>query len=256
MPILLFKSILSLFLIVPTFIAMFTMFAIIGRSMQKYDIIKLRIIHRVNGVIYFFLFFLLTYYCVNFLIATKVELSPRATFHSIFAFTIFLLFCLKVSFIRIYKQFYGYVKILGILIAFITFGMVGISGIYYLIVVEYGEHNTSNKIMESKMKGSTENPEGQEKRKIEVKIDAASVSKGKTLFNERCSFCHNSQSTKTSVGPGLLGILKNPTLPTSKKPATPENIAKQLKYPYKRMPSFTDLQEDEVVNLISFLNTI
>lgn len=256
MPVLLFKSILSLFLIVPTFIAMFTMFEFIGRSTQKYDITKLKIIHRVNGVIYFVLFFLLTYYCAKFLIATKVELSPRATFHSIFALTIFLLFCLKVSFIRIYKQFYDYVKILGILIALITFVMVGISGIYYLLVADYGGYSIPEKAMKSKLEGSTKKPDDQEKRKIEVKIDAASISKGKTLFYERCSFCHNSQSTKTSVGPGLLGILKNPTLPTSKKPATPENIAKQLKYPYKRMPSFTDLQEDDVVNLISFLNTI
>lgn len=38
MSILLYKSILSLFMIVAAMIAMFTMFAIYGRSTQKYDL--------------------------------------------------------------------------------------------------------------------------------------------------------------------------------------------------------------------------
>ncbi|GBE37750.1 hypothetical protein BMS3Bbin08_00346 [bacterium BMS3Bbin08] len=53
----------------------------------------------------------------------------------------------------------------------------------------------------------------------------------------------------------LKGILKKPRLPVSKKPATPENIANQLKKPYRRMPSFSYLADEQISNIIDFLNT-
>ena len=57
-------------------------------------------------------------------------------------------------------------------------------------------------------------------------------------------------------GPGLKGILKRPTLPVSGRPATPENVYRQLREPYKNMPSFAQkLTDDDVFNLIAFLNT-
>ncbi|MEW6418126.1 MAG: cytochrome c [Nitrospirota bacterium] len=58
------------------------------------------------------------------------------------------------------------------------------------------------------------------------------------------------------MGPGHKGILKNPLLPVSKKPATPENIVHQLKKPYKDMPSFSYLSDTEVQNIIAYLNTL
>jgi len=220
-------------MIVAAIIAMFTMFEIFGRSRQKYDSAKLKFIHRINGGIYFILFLFIAYYCLNFIISSKVELSSRATLHSIFALAILLLFGIKISFIRIYRQFYGQARILGILIALITFGMVATSGIYYLLVSEFGRHDSFDKIMESKIDGSTEKVERQDNEiKIVVRTDSESINRGKTLFEGNCSFCHDPYSTKTMVGPGLMSILKNPTLPVSKKPATPENIVEQLMNPY------------------------
>lgn len=252
-----FKSILSLYMLIAAFIAMFTMFEIFGRSTKKYDIAKIKMIHRVNGLIYVILFLFIAYYCLNFITSSKIELSSRATFHSIFALTIILLFCLKISFIRIYRQWYGKAQILGLLIALITFGMVGTSGIYYLLVSEFGSHKSFDKAMESKIEGPAEMPEREDKNsKIMVKTDTESISSGNSLFKENCSYCHDSHSTKTVVGPGLKGVLSNPILPVSKRPATPENIVKQLRNPYERMPSFAHLQEDELANIISFLNTL
>ncbi len=92
--------------------------------------------------------------------------------------------------------------------------------------------------------------------KITVKTDPESIGKGKNLFDAKCSFCHNPHSTETIVGPGLKGILKNPDLPVSKKPATPQNIANQIRKPYSDMPSFSYLSEDEVLDIIAFLNTL
>jgi mono/diheme cytochrome c family protein len=58
------------------------------------------------------------------------------------------------------------------------------------------------------------------------------------------------------VGPGLKGLLKNPTLPISKHPATAESIRFQLRQPTGRMPSFAYLSEDEMGDLIAYLNTL
>jgi len=91
---------------------------------------------------------------------------------------------------------------------------------------------------------------------ITVKTDTESINKGKELFDSKCSFCHDYTSTKTIVGPGLKGVLKNSELPVSRKPAIPENIVNQIKNPYKDMPSFSYLPEKDVLNIIAFLNTL
>lgn len=89
-----------------------------------------------------------------------------------------------------------------------------------------------------------------------VKTDPESIDKGKNLFDAKCSFCHNAYNTETIVGPGLKGVLKNPELPASKKPATPENVANQLRKPYSDMPSFSYLPKEDVLNIIAYLNTL
>ena len=91
---------------------------------------------------------------------------------------------------------------------------------------------------------------------ITVKTDSESTEKGKNLFDSKCSFCHDAFSTETTVGPGLKGVLKSPKLPVSKKPATPENIASQIRNPYRDMPSFSYLPEEDILNIIAYLNTL
>jgi mono/diheme cytochrome c family protein len=91
---------------------------------------------------------------------------------------------------------------------------------------------------------------------ITVRTDDGSIIKGKSLFRSKCVFCHQPNSTEIVVGPGLQGILKQTALPVSKKSATPENIINQLRRPYKDMPSFTYLSEEEVLNIIAYLNTL
>ncbi len=92
--------------------------------------------------------------------------------------------------------------------------------------------------------------------RIVVRNDEKSIEAGKKIFMEKCKPCHDAYSTRIKIGPGLIGILKNPELPVSKKPATPENIVKQLKNPYRNMPAFGDLPDEEVLDIIAFLNTL
>ncbi len=89
-----------------------------------------------------------------------------------------------------------------------------------------------------------------------VRTDSDSITRGEELFNLKCAFCHDLNGSGDRVGPGMMGILKLSELPVSKRPATPGNIKKQLLEPYKRMPSFTYLTEEEIQDMIAFLNTL
>lgn len=195
------------------------------------------------------MFFFITYFCLSFIVSSKAELSPRGALHGILAFTIVVLLGVKITFLRFYRQFYNQVKILGLLIALITFGMVGTSGGYYFLVTELGTDKTFEKIMEYKKSGLSGG-------KMVVKTNPGSIDKGKNLFDSKCSYCHSANSTKTIVGPGLIDILKKPRLPVSRKQATPENVVNQIRNPYKDMPSFSYLSEDDMLNIIAFLNTL
>jgi len=252
MSILFLKSLLSLIMVVAALIQMVTMFEILGRGEKKYDIAKLKRIHKIDGVIYLSLFFFIAYLCFDFIVSSKAELSPRGTLHSVFALTVLALVALKLAFIHLYRQFYGKVQTLGILIALITFGMVGTSGGYYLLVTEFGTDLSAVKKLEYKKQ---EKPV-KEADKTEVRTDSESIAKGKELYEQKCYFCHDAHSTEWGVGPGHKGIMKNPYLPVSKRPATPENVANQIRNPYRDMPSFSYLSDEGILNLIAYLNTL
>ena len=245
-----FKSLMGIGILVSAVIAVFTMLEMFGRSEKKYDIEKLKKVHRANGIVYFLLFILIAYFCLDFIINTKTELSPRALIHSLYAVAILLLLGLKFSILRVYTQFYNQVKIIGILIALLTFGMFATSGGYYLLITKLG---TDKAFMEA---AAPKKEPMKEEVKIVLKTDPESIRKGKELYGSKCYFCHDAYSTKREVGPGHKGILKNPLLPVSKKPATLENVANQIRNPYKDMPSFSYLLDEDVENIVAFLNTL
>jgi hypothetical protein len=108
-------------------------------------------------------------------------------------------------------------------------------------------------------KGMSSGNTGNEK--IVIRTDENSISKGKVLFEQLCTKCHNTENSypKGDVNiraPGLKGLLKEDLLPYSKKPATAENILNQLNKSFDKMPSFHFLSEDEQLNIIAFLNTV
>lgn len=248
MPVFFFKSLMGIGILVSAVIAVFTMLEIFGRSERKHDIEKLKKIHRANGIVYFALFLSISYFCIDYIIKTKVEPSPRALFHSLSAVAIFILLALKVSIVRTYRQFYDQVKIIGLLIALLTFVMFAASGGYYLLITKFGTDKALSMIKES--------PQQVLKAAIVLKTDTESIRKGKELYESKCYFCHDAYSSKREVGPGHKDILKNPLLPVSKKPATPENVANQIRNPYKDMPSFSYLLDEDVENIIAFLDTL
>ena len=116
------------------FAQMFIMFELFGRDTVRYNAATLKRLHRINGVIFIMLYLFIAYFCLGYIISAKDELSPRITFHAVFALSVIILLFLKISFIRFYRQFYEKVLTLGPLIALLTFGMMAISGGYYFLV--------------------------------------------------------------------------------------------------------------------------
>ena len=231
------------------------MFEVFGRNEKRFNIENIKRLHKANRLIYLSVFFFVSYFCLKFIVPSGSELTPRATFHAVFALTILVLFGIKIAFIHIYRQFYGSVKTIGILIALITVGMVGTSGGYYLLVSKFGTDKTFDKMMQYKMERQSQSV-STDTKKITVRTDPESIAKGKKIYESECTICHLPDSTEWYFGPGHKGILKNPVLPASKKPATPENIVNQLKNPYKDMPSFSYLSDEDILNPIAYLNTL
>jgi len=97
------------------------------------------------------------------------------------------------------------------------------------------------------------------KSKIELSPAAKA---GQKIFDQNCTLCHIADQTKTKIGPGLKGILKNKELPYSHKPATVANVREQIEKgnpqgkPMPMPPFAGKLSEADMSNLIAYLKTL
>ncbi len=251
------KSILALAMVVLAVIAMISMLEVLGIKSRDYDTLKTMTMHRWAGRIYFIIFAVVTYYCLVYIASSRAELTARSALHGTTATLIVVLMGLKLLFMKRYREFYSSIKYIGILMVVLTFVMSGSSGGYYLVVSKFGTDSTFDKIIQYKQTsgrdgGSSISPENS----IPVKIDRESKNRGKKLFDAKCIFCHDPESITDKVGPGLKGIMQNDVLPASGRPADPVNIINQLRKPLNRMPSFEYLTEEEVADVLSYLNTL
>lgn len=241
MPIYLIKSYLSVIVVILSGFAFFSMLEVFGRQEKRFTIETLKKLHRINGILYITLLLVVSFLCTRVIFDSGAELSSRGTFHFVFALSVITLLAIKILFIRLYRQFYNQVKVLGITLVALTIGLVGTSGGYYLLITKFG---TKLPIVK--------------KNEIHVLIsnNPESIKRGRELYESKCYSCHDPESNKTIIGPGHKGILKNPYLPISKRPATPENILDQLRNPYQNMPKFDYLTDEEITDIISYLNTL
>ena len=86
----------------------------------------------------------------------------------------------------------------------------------------------------------------------------AQAAQGAQLFNDRgCFQCHFTDSAETRMGPGLMGLFDRKNLPASGRPLSEENVRRQLRDPFRSMPSYADrLTTEEQDRIISFLKTL
>lgn len=253
-PIFLIKSILSAMLFIISLISLWSMFETLGRPEKKYNTDTLKKIHRLSGISFIVMAVIISFICIGYIIASKAELSSRATFHSVFSLLLVVLITIKILFVKVYRQFYPRVQTLGIMVFVLAFLTIGTSAGYYFAITKMGTDLAFDRSMFKEAKKET--PVEAKQQPVIIKTDNESIAGGKGLYSTKCFNCHDPETEKTIVGPGHKGIMKNPVLPSSKRPSTPENILLQLKRPFKEMPSFEYLTEDEVAAILAYLNTL
>jgi cytochrome c oxidase subunit 2 len=98
-----------------------------------------------------------------------------------------------------------------------------------------------------------------------VSLQGGDAAAGKALFAQKCTACHKlAPFNQTLVGPGLLGVLHDPSHPSlvDGKAANPADVAGILENGYTgsmgAMPnaSSNGLSTQDIANLVAFLNTL
>jgi cytochrome c len=90
-------------------------------------------------------------------------------------------------------------------------------------------------------------------KKAAAKGDAT---KGKGVFEDNCSVCHNADSTEKKSGPGLKGLMKKAKMNNGKAP-TDANVRALVNAGGNGMPSFSDtLTDEERDNVMAYLKTL
>ena len=87
-------------------------------------------------------------------------------------------------------------------------------------------------------------------------VDTPLVRRGAEIFAESCSRCHYADRTETKIGPGLKGLFQRDKLPFRKVPVTDDAIVSQLRFPYKAMPPFMSISQEQIKALIAYLKTL
>jgi len=158
---------------------------------------------------------------------------------------------IKILFIRSYRRHFSKASTFGLTIFFLSLGLVATSGGYYLVTsAEVPPINRKAGIIQT---GQPDQPVVLAKNEQSSQEKAQ---KGERLFNKWCFACHDPNTTVTKVAPGLKGVLKNEKLPASGREATPENIRRQLRTPYRLMPPQTHLNNEDINYIIEFLKTL
>ena len=80
--------------------------------------------------------------------------------------------------------------------------------------------------------------------------------RGHAVFQTRCAMCHYDRQTGPLHGPSLLGLYKNPALPSGAAP-TDERVTATIEHGRNMMPAMGgQLDEGDMADLIAYLHTL
>jgi mono/diheme cytochrome c family protein len=87
--------------------------------------------------------------------------------------------------------------------------------------------------------------------------DAAAVARGKDVFQQKCSTCHNDTSDAKKIGPGLKGIGKRGTFTVNNNKVTDETLKAWIENGDSLMPPFKDVIDDnQIKDVIAYVRTL
>lgn len=232
------KSILAVFFLLAGLIAVISMLTLMGRTERKISANLLRKTHKIAGFVFCGLLIVISYLCIKYWAEVGDQLSPRAVSHGVLALVLIPVFILKLSLVRFYKQFLKYVPVMGMIVFALSFTVFSTSAGFFFLrtICEKSETGETAAATQTRFQGSSE--------------------RGALLYNDKCRACHYADREDRKAGPGLKNLLKKETLPHSGRPANIENIKRQLVRPILTMPSFNNLSEQELADLLAYLETL
>jgi cytochrome c2 len=240
------KSIVSIFFMAAGLVAFLCMFALMGRSERKVSPAALRVTHKIAGVIFTVLLAVLTYVCIKYIEIVGDKMSVRAVFHGVLALGLIVVFAVKIAIVQYYREFMRFVPSLGIMVFVLAFVVFFSSAGFFFLMDGH-----------PRVAAVTTSVEAQVSKEPAVVVPSGGdPGRGSAIYDAKCSSCHHADSEAALFGPGLRGLLKRETLPSTGLPATAANVIKQLESPAGMMPPFTDLSDTEIADLIAYLETL
>jgi cytochrome c len=87
--------------------------------------------------------------------------------------------------------------------------------------------------------------------------NSAAVTRGKGLFQQKCSVCHYDTSDQKKIGPGLKGLAKRGTFSANGNKITDESLKTWIENGDQLMPPFKDILEpDQIKDVIAYVKTL
>jgi len=209
-----------------------------GKSERKISANLLRKMHKIAGFVFCALLVLISYFCIKYWVVVGDQLSARAVSHGILALALIIVFILKLSIVQFYKQFLRFVPVMGMIVFALSFVVFSTSAGFFFLRT-YG------------VKAETVETATAPEAALEGNIE-----RGAVFFNSKCNACHYPDREDKKLGPGLKNILKKERFPHSGRPANIENIKSQLMRPILTMPAFSNLSEQELADLLAYLETL
>lgn len=232
------KSIIAVAILTAGLISLISMLSLMGRTKRKASPEFLRKLHKTSGIVLALLLLINSYLGMRYWVMTGDSLSTRAVFHGVLALALLVLFLLKISIIRFFKQFLKFAPVMGLIVFALCFVVFSTSAAYFLLRTAFSPQEAAQ-TSTSRLPSSP-----------------GIIENGMALFNSQCASCHFSDREESRNGPGLKNLLKRDGLPASMRLATVENILLQLKKPFRVMPAFPSLSEQETADLLAYLKTL
>lgn len=214
------------------------MLTLMGKMERKTGPETLRKIHKGAGVACGLLLLVLSIVCIIYWGKAGDQISLRAVLHTYLALFLLAIFFLKVTIVRFFRQFLKIVPTLGMTVLVLAVVIFLSSAGYFFL------------------RSAASDPQPAASSPAAAPSLLESSENGTQIFQTQCAACHFADKEDKKAGPGLKGILRKERLPVSGRPATPENILKQLKTPYLAMPSFPSLVGQDAADLLAYLKTL
>jgi mono/diheme cytochrome c family protein len=86
---------------------------------------------------------------------------------------------------------------------------------------------------------------------------AGSATRGKEVFDKKCSVCHYADSDAKKIGPGLKGLSKRGTFTVKSEKVTDESLKTWIENGDTLMPPFKDvLDQAQIKDVIAYVKTL